>query len=209
MEFAEFIFELARNKEAVVIEIHPPFNNYSSIDTFLSNYEIFENIIFNRWPDVNILLENRSGTTYSGGRFLISRIKDLKEFVNKINKTSFRLNIALDIPQLFTAHGGHQKFNSNDIVILFSSLSPMMHRVRSIHLWGKKLINERWVAHVGDLNDFFNDDQSKKRVFLSNLAKLLNDGRKRYFVPEVNSSDKDLQNIVTDLEGSGINFEVS
>jgi hypothetical protein len=183
--------------------------NYSSIDTFLSNYEIFENIIFNRWPDVNILLENRSGTTYSGGRFLISRIKDLKEFVNKINKTSFRLNIALDIPQLFTAHGGHQKFNSNDIVILFSSLSPMMHRVRSIHLWGKKLINERWVAHVGDLNDFFNDDQSKKRVFLSNLAKLLNDGRKRYFVPEVNSSDKDLQNIVTDLEGSGINFEVS
>lgn len=202
IEFAEFIMKLVDNKEPVVIEIHPPFNDYSTIDTFLDNYKEFEKIILNKWPGVEIVLENRSGTEYRGGRFLISRISDLKDFVNKINETSLRLNIALDIPQLFTAHGGPANFNTENIRNFLLDLNPIIHRVRSIHLWGKK----GKVPHVGDLNDYFNDDHSKKTVFLSTLVELLGDGRPRYFVPEVNSKSEHLQSIVSDLEDAGINF---
>ena len=92
--------EFARNtasKKPVVIEIHPPFDDYSTIDEFMSNYFEFENIILNSWPEIDIVIENRSGTTYVGGIFLLSRIRDLLTLVDKIDRTSLRLNIALDI----------------------------------------------------------------------------------------------------------------
>jgi hypothetical protein len=207
IEFAGFIKELAKNKEPVVIEIHPPFKDYSDIDNFLSNYDEFEKIIRNSWPDVNIVIENRCGTMYRGGRFLISTVDDLAKFVHKIDQTSLQLDIALDIPQLFTAHGGPERFNDNEIGGFLSSLSPLMCRVRSIHLWGKRRNRQgRAIVHVGSLNSYFDYCESKKNVFLDNLAKLLGDGRTRYFVPEVNSRNEDLQSIVRDLESAEIIF---
>lgn len=210
LEFANFINELVQNKEPVVIEIHPPFTDYSTIDQFLDNYKEFETRILKRWPTTEVVLENRSGTEYRGGRFLISRISDLEGFVNKIEQTALRLNIALDIPQLFTAHGGPEIFDNDGLKEFLSSLSPLMCRVRSIHLWGKRRNRQgRSIVHVGDLNSYFDYCDSKKNVFLNELAKLLSDGRERYFVPEVNSSSEDLQSIVSDLESAGITFVAS
>jgi hypothetical protein len=211
IEFAGFIQKITMDKKPAVIEIHPPFNDYLvGIDDFLVNYVEFESKISDIWPDVDIVIENRSGTTYKGGNFLISRIHDLVDLVTLIDKFSLRLNIALDIPQLFTAYGGPLTFTDNSLTKFISRLIAVRHKVKSIHLWGKKRSSKGTiVSHVGDLNTYFDFDNSKKKVFLNSLISLLDDEKARYFVPEVNSNSDDLHSIVEDLENAGINFIVA
>ena len=69
-EFAQFIFELAETRIPNVIEIHPPFTDYATWDSFLMSYKAFESVILERYPDVDILIENRCGSVYKGGKFL-------------------------------------------------------------------------------------------------------------------------------------------
>ena len=75
-----------------------------NMDGFVKLYMHFEEEILSTYPDVEILIENRCGSQHSGG-FIISTTGDLYRLVKLIEKYELRLRIALDIPQLFTAHG--------------------------------------------------------------------------------------------------------
>ena len=42
-QFADFLFSLVEDKSVPdVIEIHPPFSDYTDMDTFIRNYSVFE-----------------------------------------------------------------------------------------------------------------------------------------------------------------------
>lgn len=74
-EFFDFLKRLVgQNKSPEIIEVHPPFSDYQkTVDGFLCVYETFEKKIIEEWPNTNIFIENRAGSTYSGGGFLISK----------------------------------------------------------------------------------------------------------------------------------------
>ena len=75
LEFAGFIVEITKGEiPPSVIEIHPPFSDYSDLDVFIDLYKVFDEKIRNYFPDVVILIENRSGTSYSGGKFILSKM---------------------------------------------------------------------------------------------------------------------------------------
>ena len=206
-EFARFVCLLCNDNQPQIIEIHPPFSDYTEdIDSFLSIYKVFEGLILAKYPDTEILIENRSGTTYNIGSFIVSRGRHLLELCERVDHYNLRLKIALDIPQLFTAYGGVQKMSPEALIRILSSLDPIRKMVRGIHLWGKKRSSAgRLIAHAGDLNTYFENDD-KKTVFLEWFVDYLSDGRERYFVPEVNSLEDDLYSIVSDLEGAGVKF---
>lgn len=110
------------------------------------------------------------------------------------------------MPQLFTAYGGPHSLKPNAIENILARQMQIQSMIAGIHLWGKKRSKAgRIVSHAGDLTSYFEDDV-KKDIFLNWLAHFLNDGRQRYFVPEVNNSDADLLSIVRDLESKGIQF---
>ena len=200
-EFAYFISNIASEKPPDIIEIHPPFNDYcGSISKFAQIYQVFEDKILARYPNVNILIENRFGSLYKGGRFLISKCEDLIELTNQIKKNSQQLGITLDIPQLITAYGGISEFSVTDLGLLFDELIPIKEFVKGIHIWGKKRNEKRsWIYHVGDLTTYCDGNVEMKSCLLQNLFNLFDDNIPRYFVPEVNSNDEDLHSIIQDL----------
>jgi len=206
-EFAEFIRELCGDNQPKIIEIHPPFTDYlNSIDEFIDIYEIFEHKIVQYYPDAEIVIENRSGSIYSGGKFLISDVDNLIAFSNLISKRKLLLRIALDIPQLITSYGDIIRLTSSELNTLLNRANEIKQLVKSIHLWGKKKnTSGRTVAHVGNLETYF-ENRRKKQIFLNWFSSFVNDGELRYFVPEVNSSDEDLWSIIKDLENNGIKF---
>ena len=103
-EFAKFIIALTKNKSAPeVIEIHPPFNDYCNIDLFLQRYQIFEKMIHETYPYAVIVIENRSGAIYKGGKFILGKAKEIAELCQKINDNNINLGVVLDFPQLLTA----------------------------------------------------------------------------------------------------------
>jgi len=150
-----------------------------------------------------------------------------------IKEHTLRLRIALDFPQLLSAHNFDVgKISRNRLLDIFKCLYPIRKYIASIHLWGKCIgKNGRISAHVGTLDSYFkglrckditadnvitlnsyvgvatsNDDNNIKRLFLMELHNLLNDGLARYFLPEVNSRSEHLQSIVRDLIDSGFKF---
>jgi len=206
-EFAGFIIKLCDGRIPEVIEIHPPFTDYTAdISHFLERYSVFEGIIRSNYPETDIVIENRSGTMYRGGRFIISKGKDLRELYDRLNIRNLKLRIALDIPQLLTEYGGPPKLSPEKLEYILNRQNYIQSKVKSIHLWGKrKSANGRWVAHNGDLNSYFNNTQ-KKQVFLQWFKDFLDDERDRYFVPEVNSSVEDLHSIIVDIKSVDIRF---
>ncbi|MFC1895471.1 hypothetical protein ACFL0Q_02260 [Thermodesulfobacteriota bacterium] len=209
IEFSEFISLLCESHPPTAIEIHPPFSDYCpEFDTFLNRYRVFEERILSRWPSTEILLENRGGTTYRGGKFLVSKVADLVALSEGLNKKGLSLKIAIDLPQLLSAYGGPDRLDDTDIASIILGLSPIRHRILGLHLWGKrKNPKGRFVSHVGDLNSYFDSDREKKQAFLDATARLLDDEIPRHFVPEVNSNSEDLVSIVSDLEGAGFEFQ--
>ena len=208
-EFYEFIMNLADGNQPDIVEIHPPFNDYCpDVKSFLDIYSVFENRLLNAWNGVLILLENRSGSIYRNGDFLISKYPDLVSLCNEIEKRKLHLKIALDIPQLFTAHGGPFKITLQDISQIVYELKPIRTFIGGIHLWGKrKNANGKFISHVGDLSSYFNNNSAKKAALLESLKNLFDDELQRFFVPEVNSGDQDLASIISDLEQYGFSFE--
>ncbi len=168
LEFAEFLIALVDKKcQPSVIEIHPPFNDYSTVDSFLNAYHCFEQRILEEFPDVAIMIENRSGTVYSGGKFILSRIEDLYLLCDRISKNNFSLRLALDIPQLYTAHDAEEL---DEIVGLLHEVQDIRDYIDGIHLWGKKLnASGRKIVHSGDLNTYFNNAETKA-AFLNEFA---------------------------------------
>ena len=204
-EFAEFIKKLVGKHQPAIIEIHPPFNDYvESHSKFLEIYSSFEQSILSEWNDIHILIENRNGTMYRGGRFLLSKAIEVVELVNEIDKSKLNLCITLDFPQLFSAYGGPTNMSNEALKNTIETLLPIRHRIKGIHLWGKKRNSAgRLIAHCGDLTSYFEDHQ-KKETFLDSLNNFLNDKQKRFLVPEVNSKSEHLHSIIDDLENAGI-----
>lgn len=72
-QFAGFVIKLTEGHAAPkVVEIHPPFNDYCDIEQFLERYAVFEKTIHAKYPDAEIVVENRAGAVYHGGRFIVS-----------------------------------------------------------------------------------------------------------------------------------------
>ncbi len=209
-QFHQFIIELTKNHPAPkIIEIHPPFKDYcESIEKFLTLYRSFEEKIMETFKDVNILLENRCGTRYRGGKFLISKTEDLVELSKQIDNQGLKLRIALDPPQLITGNNINlHKIGEKDIIHTLKPLREIRHNIKALHLWGKKIGKTgKFTAHVGDLNTFFSNNQKLKNLFLEQLKEIFNDNIPRYFVPEVNGSVDDLHSIVNDMLGTGLKF---
>jgi len=208
-EFSEFVISLVGEKRPPeIIEVHPPFVDYcDSIDQFLDLYGIFEKRIHQKFPDVKILIQNRYGTTYSGGRFLASTNEDFIELSKAIKRRKLRLGIVLDFPQLFSAHGiDTYKTSEQEIRDLIKPVYEYRDMIEGMHIWGKRLSDSgRPIAHVGNLDTYFNNERMK-RFFLRELYDLFDDGKPRFFVPEVNSGNNDVASIIKDFIEAGFEF---
>lgn len=206
-EFAEFL-ERAIQKlpQPKVIEIHPPFDDYTEdVEEFVQRYKAFESIILTKLPNTEIHIENRCGSIYSRGKFVISTLPHLIKLCDTIERDGLALRIALDIPQLYTAHNA---FRNGGVAItgLLDEVRQMRRFIAGVHLWGKGVSSAgRKVAHYGDLNAYFSD-QSLKQEFLVAFHRLFDDGKCRNLVLEVNSGNEDLISIISDLESAGIRF---
>jgi hypothetical protein len=208
-EFSDFLIKLVGNtKPPRIIEIHPPFNDYcTSLENFIEIYKVFEDRISETYPETEILIENRYGTIYRGGKFLVSNVSDLEKLCDLISKNGLKLRVVLDFIQIFSRYNlGPGKFNTDKISSIMKSIYPIREMIRGVHLWGKKDYGSgKYLSHMGDLNTYFVQNDLKD-AFLDGLYTLLDDGKPRYFVPEVNSSDQDLRSIIEDLNEKGFKF---
>ena len=206
-EFAEFVFRITlNNMSPEIIEIHPPFRHYcKDIKEFLSIYKVFELAIKKAMPSTSIFIENRCGTR-AGKQFLISNCKDVLSLLKFLNDSNINLKIVIDYPQLFSGEKINMNvIDLNNIITFNKEIVKFRHLVGGFHFWGKKK-SSRWVSHIGDLTSLFSGDLSKKKDFLLSVKNTFNDGVARYFVPEVNSSEGDLQSIVKDMISAGFKF---
>lgn len=203
-EFADFVISLTDGRKVPkVIEIHPPFNDYTDLSGFIASYSVFKNIIKNHFPATEILIENRCGSVYRGGKFLISKMQDVVSLCDEIDKNNLSLKIAFDVPQIYTAHSATREA---EYLYLLDKAKSVRSFIGGVHLWGKRVSSTgRKVSHCGDLNTYFNDS-AVKETFLSAFCDCFNDGITRKMVLEVNSGNEDLLSIVSDLQSSGIKF---
>ena len=203
-EFAEFVFGLAENRVPTVIEVHPPFADYTNFDSFIQTYRVFEELVLERYPEVTLLIENRCGSVYHGGRFLVSKSQEVEELCNRIVQNNLRLKIAYDVPQIYTAHNVKKPTKYTE---LLEQAVAYREQIGGVHLWGKrKSETGRKVAHCGDLNSYFENDSTVKEAFLQAFYNTFDDGVVRKMVLEVNSGNDDLLSIVADLKRIGISF---
>ncbi|MDY2683629.1 MAG: hypothetical protein SOV94_02185 [Eubacteriales bacterium] len=196
-EFADFIFELTNNNEPSIIEIHPPFNDYCNLSQFIERYFEFEQKIHSLYSNVDIVIENRSGSIYKGGKFLISNAKQVLELGQIINSQKINLGIVLDFPQLLMAeHIDTEFFNKEKFSNCVASLDDIKNVIKGIHIWAKKKNEKgRWIAHNGNFDTYFCNKKENIDYFVSCINSFCNDGVSRYFVPEVNSGKDDLDKI--------------
>lgn len=211
IEFARFIIELVdNNNPPEIIEIHPPFDDYcDNFESFFEIYEIFEKIILEHFPKVNIFIENRCGTFYTGGKFLLSKGESIIKFLDILKSKNLRLKLVLDYPQVFSAELIKMDSIKLEKIINFNkNISQYIDFIGGFHLWGKrKSPKGRWTPHTGDLNTFFSNNDFQKEIFINSIKDTFNDNKCRYFVPEVNSSEEDLQSIINDLLKYNIIFQ--
>lgn len=234
-DFVQFVFKfVGDNKPPKIIEIHPPFDDYCAcLSRFLRLYECFEKEVTAKYPETHIFIENRCGSQYADGSFILSTVEDLIELAALIRKRKLKLRFALDIPQLFSAHNLDRKsFSKRKLQEIFEKLYPLRDLIASIHIWGKCIgKNGKPSAHMGTLDSYFKglmckepnstseftpslykeiraseDNEDIKSFFLSELYNLLDDNLPRYFLPEVNSKSEHLQSIVNDLIKWGFKF---
>ena len=200
-DFFKFIEKLLYNSiEPEIIEIHPPFIDYcNSINNFLNIYEIFEKLILNKYSNTKIFIENRYGTNYSK-KFLISNCNDVINLCRNLSEKKLKLQIVLDYPQLMSSEKIDFNKKSIDSIIDFNNNIKIFNKyIGGIHLWGKKYINNRSIAHHGNLDTLFNDNSTDKDLFLKSVYDTFNDDVLRYMVLEVNSNVDDLHDIINDL----------
>lgn len=204
-QFADFVAILSGDEAPSVIEIHPPFTDYTNMECFIESYRTFEEIILTRFPQADILIENRCGSVYKGGKFLVSKLPDIEKLCEQIDKHSLRLKIAYDVPQIYTAHNAK---NQTAYIELLQKTKAFRYFIGGVHLWGKrKSESGRLVSHCGDLNSYFSDNFETKGLFLQELARCFDDTICRKMVLEVNSSNEDLKSIIFDLTTAGVSFK--
>jgi len=201
-DFADFVIALAADHTApTVIEIHPPFNDYCTLDDFVHRYRIFEKRIHDKFPDTLIVIENRAGAVYRGGKFLFSKARDIVLLCQAIEKEQLNLGVVLDFPQLLTAENINPvQFKIEKYRAAVDLIVPYRHIIKGIHIWGKKKsATGRWVAHAGNFDTYFAGDNAVKQVFITGIRDICNDGGRRFLVPEVNTGATDLESILKDL----------
>lgn len=203
-EFADFIFALSvhRNPPSI-IEIHPPFNDYCDMETFVERFRVFEDKIHAVYPNTPIVIENRAGSIYHGGKFLIGKAKEIAALCENIKRHSLQLGVVLDFPQLLTAENIDPiKFKKEKYQTAIGMISEYQELIHGIHIWGKKKSSTgRWVAHCGNLDTYFGENEETKEVFIAGIQRICNDNLKRFLVPEINSGVDDLIAIMNDLFG--------
>ncbi len=118
-----------------------------------------------------------------------------------ISDFNLKLTLVLDIPQLLTEHHGRELLSERMIKEVLEPIRDIRDYVSSTHIWGK----DNTGVHNADLNTYFNNDQRVKNYFLQEICQLFDDGKARYFVPEVNKTIL-VQSIVNDLRKAGIEF---
>ena len=95
-------------------------------------------------------------------------------------------------------------FNKEKYFSAINTIAEYRQNIKGIHIWGKKKsATGRWVAHTGNLDTYFGDNQEVKTLFIFGIEQICNDGVKRFLVPEVNSGAKDLDAIMKDLFVNG------
>ncbi len=203
-QFADFVMALADGTVPAVIEVHPPFTDYTTMDKFVASYMAFEGAILDKYPDVDILIENRCGSVYKGGKFLVSKLQDVAALCEQIEQHQLRLKVAYDVPQIYTAHNAKKQTAYLD---LLRQTRELRQYIGGVHLWGKrKSESGRLVAHCGDLDSYFDGDAETKGLFLQEFARCFDDGISRKMVLEVNSGNDDLNSIIADLRSVGVVF---
>lgn len=201
-EFADFIIALTQDKNApTVIEIHPPFNDYCDMDLFLKRYKIFEKRIRKMYQEAIIVVENRSGAIYNGGKFIVGKSKEIAELCRKIKENDINLGVVLDFPQLLTAENiDTLKFNESKYLKAIDDIAEYREIIKGIHIWGKKKSESgRWVAHAGNLDTYFGDNSNSKAAFINGIMRICNDNMQRFLVPEVNTGADDLACVINDI----------
>ena len=99
------------------------------------------------------------------------------------------------------------KIKLKKLIEFNNNIKPYISYIGGFHLWGKKKSKTgRWTSHTGDLNTFFSNDNLLKDEFIKSVIDTFNDNSIRFFVPEVNSSEEDLQSIICDLLKHNIKF---
>jgi hypothetical protein len=216
-DFYEYINELIdKNPPPDLLEIHPPFNDYcKSFDKF---FDIFNNFYIKfkkKYPSTTIVIENRFGTRYKGGRFLLSTCSDILEFCKYLKNSNIDIKIVLDYPQLFSSETKKGKKLENwmgsNPLLLVEQIIKFNHDIEKyreliggFHMWGKLKSGNRWIPHAGNFDTFFSANYELKHNFLSSVFSTFNDGIARYFVPEVNSGEEHFHDIVSDMENEKI-----
>lgn len=206
-EFADYIISLTRGHTTPsVIEIHPPFNDYCSLDEFSERYRVFEKRIHSVHPETIIVIENRAGTVYRGGRFLVGKATEIAALCEVIMQNDLKLGVVLDFPQLLTAENiDPLKFKVEKYQAAIDTILPYRNLIKGIHIWGKKKsATGRWVAHSGNFDTYFGGNDDIKRFFLSGIYQICNDCDRRFLVPEINSGTDDLISIINDLSTHSI-----
>jgi len=198
-EFFQFIVNLInRNQAPKIVEIHPPYRDYcSGLGVFLKRYSIFEKLMSEKYPKSEIVIENRTGSLYPKGVFLVSNDSDIVELLRELKRNECRLKLMLDIPQLFTALGGTKRLSQDlleKVRSIFQKVKENKELIAGIHIWGRK----NRTPHVGKLDGLF-ESPTHKENFLKFISDYFDDDIPRYVVPEVNSSQEDFTSIVNDL----------
>jgi len=208
-EFSGFLVRLTEGIERQrikVIEVHPPIDAYcDSLDTFLKIYAAFEEEVLKEFPSAIINIENRCNPDpkRKGGNFLLSTNNDIIKLSNLISKSALKLKLVVDIPQLLSEHCGNMLLSESEIKNVLAPIRDYRDFIKSTHIWGYNIKTQR--PHDADFDTYFNGDQKLKACFLQEICKLFDDGKARYFVPEVNETTK-VQSIVNDLRRVGIEF---
>ena len=215
-EFSGFLVRLTEGIERQrikVIEVHPPIDAYcNSLETFLKIYEAFEVEVLKEFPSAIINIENRCNPypKRKSGKFLLSTNKDIVKLSNLISESDLKLNLVVDIPQLLSEHqllSGHHGnilLSEREIKEALAPIREIRDHISSTHIWGYDITEQRG-AHKADFNTYLNNNKELKDCFLQEIRQLFDDGKKRYFVPEVNETAK-VQSIVSDLREAGIQF---
>lgn len=200
-EFGQFIFRLVGNSAPPdVIEIHPPFAcTTSSIEDFLDTYAVFESIVWDRFPSCEFVIENRAGSKHPSP-FLVSGVDSIVALGQALATRSLRLRIALDLPQVYTAHWGSKQQVSMEGLDLIKRLRPIHAQIHTLHLWGRGASGG---AHSGGLDGLFAPGSGAKEACLSELCQMLDDGGPdRHLVLEV-TRQNDMEAILADLQNAG------
>jgi hypothetical protein len=210
-EFSGFVTELLSDtdcKKVKIIEIHPPFKDYcTSFENFIGHYKIFEDKILQKIPDVVIHIENRCkyGTRYTKGKYLLASTSDIIGFSEILSNSDIKLRMVIDFPQLLTEPCGPNPLSEEMIKNVITPLKECADFIDGLHIWGKQP-GKAGTSHKKDLDTYFGNDHALKKYFLSEIHNLFDDGKVRYFVPEVNSTNDVLYSIVNDFREAGLDF---